>query len=108
MSKSLDQYVDELNSCIKEGQLVQVPGNDVYDYLYDFCDNATAISNYEIAQHWAYTFGDKFPKFVMVAYAMVLFKSFTILQKMKYGEYGRYDEVLTGLWIHYVSIPRKC
>lgn len=107
MVKTLDDYVYELNRCIRNGELVQIPGTDVYDNLCEICDNATAISNYEKAQQWAYAFGEKYPKFVLIAYSMVLFKSFEILEKMKYGKYELYDDVLTGLWVHYISIPRK-
>lgn len=109
MSKRFEDYQQELfqENVLKQGELVSIPGTDIYENLCEFCDNATAINNYITTQSWANEFGEKYPKFVMVAYSMVLFKSFKILEKMLFGKYDKYDQIINGLWLHYISIPRK-
>ena len=107
MVKRFDDYVTELIDYVVDEELFRIPGTEVYENLCDFCDHSQAMRNYMTAQGWAGVFGDKYPKFVMVAYSMVLFKSFSVLEKMQYGKYEKYDDILTGLWIHYISIPRR-
>lgn len=109
MHKRFDDFTRELfhKQCVETNKLVPIPGTDIYEYLFEFCDNATAISNYSTATEWAHDFGEKYPKFVFVAYSMVLFKSFEMLKKMIYGRYQEYDDILSGLWMHYIGIPRR-
>jgi hypothetical protein len=109
MSLRFDDFTRNLylEKCIKNGGLVQIPGTDISEYLFEFCDNATAINNYCTANEWANDFGARFPKFVLVAYSMVMFKCFDILKKMIYGRYDEYDVILSGLWSHYIGIPCK-
>ncbi len=107
--KRFDDFARELfhKKCIETNRLVEIPGTDIYEYLFEYCDHATAMNNHSMVTEWASAFGDKYPKFILVAYSMVLFKTFDMLKKMIYGRYHEYEEVLSGLWLHYIGFPHK-
>lgn len=96
-----DEYVRKLNGT--EGDLRQIPGTDVFEYLCDYCSVEKARANYDLAQQWSFEYSDINPKFVFVAYSMVLFTSFEMLTKIDPTD-KKYHIFLNGLWAHYVGM----
>lgn len=99
-----DEYMRKLNNT--GGELIEIPGVNVQEFLCDYCTPQQAKANYDLALQWSFDYGDVNPKFVFVAYSMVLFDAFSMLTKIDPND-KKYDFLLNGLWAHYIGMVRK-
>lgn len=99
-----DEYLRHVNKV--GGELIEIPNTNVFEYLNDYCTPEQSKKNYDLTMEWSNEYSDTNPKFVFVAFAMVLFKSFNFLTQIDPND-KKYDSVLNGFWRHYLGIPRK-
>lgn len=100
------RFDEFLRSFDGDGHLIEIPGTDIYEYLLDFCSHDEAKNNYSLCQQWSGQYGMSSPKFVFVAYSMILFKCFNMLKLINPDD-KKFDILLNGLWAFYLGIARK-
>lgn len=84
-------------------ELTQIPGTNIHEPLNIFADYANCVNNRMRATSWCKEIGTEYPKFCILACVMCMYESFSILEKIPRGDYNEYDEILNGLWIHYMG-----
>lgn len=96
-----EEYLRKHNGT--EGDLQQIPGTNIVENLCDYCTVEQARANYDLAQQWSFEYSDVNPKYVFVAYSMVLFRSFEMLTKLDPTD-KKHDILINGLWAHYIGM----
>lgn len=86
---------------------VVIPGTTVEEPLYKLTSWQNAMNNRTIATYWCREIGRDHPKFCILACAMCMYESFSLLERIPRSQIVEYDEILNGLWIHYfgTSVP---